>query len=274
MTSISLFGGSGFIGGAYGRLTTNEVDLVDRNNPNPQFKEVVYAIGTTDNYNVLNNPTLDLETNLLKLVNDLELLRNRFGQFSFNFLSSWFVYGETMELPFKESQECKPKGFYSISKFAAEMFIRSYCETFDIKYRIFRLANVFGESDRGVSKKKNALQYLINEIKQGNEVEVYEGGEFFRDYIDVRDVVAALDLAIIDGPSNAIINVGTGEPSRFIDLLQRAKIDFGSISQFKMIETPEFHKRVQVRDAFMDVSILKGLGFIPRYNVFDEIINL
>jgi nucleoside-diphosphate-sugar epimerase len=274
LTSISLFGGSGFIGGSYRRLSTNEIDIVNRNNPNPQFCEVVYAIGTTDNYNVLSNPTLDLETNLLKLINDLELLRSKFGKFTFNFLSTWFVYGENSELPFKETQVCNPKGFYSISKFAAEMFIRSYCDTFDINYRIFRLANVFGDGDKGVSKKKNALQYLINEIKLGNNVEVYEGGEFFRDYIDVRDVVSAIDLAILEAPSNVVINIGTGQPSKFIDLLQRAKSDFGSTSQLVSIVTPDFHKKVQVRDAYMDITLLKSFGFVTKYNIFDEIIHL
>jgi nucleoside-diphosphate-sugar epimerase len=274
LTSISLFGGSGFVGSAIARSSTNEIDLVDRNQPNPLFEDVIYAIGTTDNYNVLYNPTLDIQTNLVKLVNDLELLRNKFGKFSFNYLSTWFVYGDNSSLPFKESYECKPKGFYSISKFAAEMFIRSYCDTYDINYRIFRLANVFGKGDRGVSKKKNALQYLINEIKEGNTIEIYEGGEFFRDYIDVRDVVSAIDLAIRTSPLRTIINVGSGEPSKFIDLLQHAKFEFGSSSQFVSIPSPDFHKKVQVRDAYLDISILKSLGFTPRYNVFDEIIHL
>ena len=274
MTSISLFGGTGFIGSAFARYSINKVDVVERNNPNPLYPEIVYAIGTTDNYNVFENPYLDIESNLIRLIADLELLKRKFGRFSFNYLSSWFVYGDACRPPFVETQKCEPKGFYSISKLSAEMFIRSYCDTFNIDYRILRLANVFGPNDKGVSKKKNALQYLINEIRANRDVQVYEGGNFLRDYIDVRDVVQAIDLIIADLPPGETINIGTGEPSKFLDLLERAKIEFSSRSQLIPIPTPDFHKKVQVKDAFMDTSKLKKLGFVSRYHVLDEIINL
>lgn len=274
MTEISLFGGTGFIGSAFSRLSENKVEIVDRNDPDPWYPEILYAIGTTDNYNVFDNPLLDIESNLLKLISDLELLREKFGTFSFNYVSSWFVYGDFSPPPFKESQRCEPKGFYSISKLSAEMFISSYCETFGIHYKILRLANVFGSGDKGISKKKNALQYLINQIKDGNDIEVYEGGDFLRDYIDVRDVVRAIDLVISSNSEQRIINIGTGIPKKFIDLLERAKLDFSSNSNLVSISTPDFHKKVQVRDAYMDVAELQKLGFKPQYDIVNEIINL
>jgi nucleoside-diphosphate-sugar epimerase len=274
LTKISLFGGTGFVGSAFAELSENTVQVVDRNEPDPEHPEILYAIGTTDNYNIFENPLMDIESNLIKLVSDLEVLRKKFGTFSFNYLSSWFVYGDFSPPPFKESQRCEPKGFYSISKLSAEMFIRSYCETYGINYRILRLANVFGSGDKGISKKKNALQYLINEIKVGNDVEVYEGGEFFRDYIDVRDVVRAIDLIISTSADQRILNIGTGVPTKFIDLLDRAKLDFASGSNLVSISTPDFHKKVQVRDAYMEVLELKKLGFKPQYDIFNEIINL
>lgn len=274
MGSVSLFGSTGFIGSAYCDFSENQVDCVDRNNPHPLFTEIVYALGTTDNYNVFDNPRLDIESNILKLISDLELMRHKFGTFSINYLSSWFVYGDLSKPPFRENQYCEPKGFYSISKLSAEMFLRSYCETFGIRYRVLRLANVFGKGDFRASKKKNALQYLIEEIKAGRDVNVYEGGDFLRDYIDVRDVVRAIDLIIKSQPDETIINVGTGDPTKFGDLLERAKTVFTSESELIPISTPDFHRKVQVKDAYLDVSTLTKLGFIPRYSVLDEIINL
>lgn len=274
MGSVSLFGSTGFIGTAYSNFSENQVDSVDRNNPDPLFTEIVYALGTTDNYNVFDNPRLDVESNILKLISDLELMRVKFGTFTINYLSSWFVYGDSSKPPFQESQHCEPKGFYSISKLSAEMFLRSYCETFGIKYRILRLANVFGKGDSRASKKKNALQYLIEEIKAGRDINVYEGGDFLRDYIDVRDVVRAIDLIIKSQPVETIINVGTGNPAKFGDLLDRAKVGFASESRLIRIDTPDFHRKVQVKDAYLDVSTLAEMGFIPKYSVLDEIINL
>ena len=54
----------------------------------------------------------------------------------------------------KESDYCDPTGFYSITKRAAEQLIISYCNTFNLKYRILRLTNIIGENDKKVSSQK------------------------------------------------------------------------------------------------------------------------
>ena len=70
------------------------------------------------------------------------------------------------------------------------------------------------------------------------------------------------------------INVGSGEPVRFIDLMNHAKEVFGSSSELISIDTPEFHKIVQVRDSWLDTSTLRSYGFIPKYPIIGEISNL
>ena len=65
-----------------------------------------------------------------------------------------------------------------------------------MNYRIFRLANVYGPDDNGYIKKKNALQYLIGEIKNNNDIKLYYDGNFIRDYIYVNDVCRAIKLCM------------------------------------------------------------------------------
>jgi nucleoside-diphosphate-sugar epimerase len=271
---ISLYGATGFIGSNFSKLKSIQIDQVDRDNPNPQFQDVIYAIGTTDNYNIFKNPTLDIETNLIKLIKDLEILRKKFGTFTINYLSSWFVYGDAQPPPFKVSNNCNPKGFYSISKYAAENFLISYCLTYKINYRILRLSNIYGVNDKGISAKKNALQFLINQIKLNKTIELYGGGNFLRDYLDVRDAVTAIDLIVNKGSINKIYNVGSGKPTLFIALMEKARDVFNSSSKFLDVQAPEFHQIVQVRDSHLDISDLSELGFIPKYDIVHEIINL
>lgn len=272
--NLSVYGATGFVGSEFARNSKFKIESLSRENLNPSFSEVVYFVGTTDNYNVLENPKLDIQVNLEFMIDQLETLRKKFGKFRFNYISSWFVYGDAQVPPFKETGPCEPKGFYSISKYAAELFLKSYCATYGIEFRIIRLSNIFGSKDGGVSKKKNALQYLVNEIKKGNPVNLYEGGHFVRDYLDVRDSAEALDIILEKAPYNLIVNVGSGEPVRFVDLLERAKEVFGSSSELITIETPAFHRIVQVRDSWLDISMLRTLGFEPRYPIIGEISNL
>jgi nucleoside-diphosphate-sugar epimerase len=271
---VSVYGASGFVGSNYASYSKNSVESVDRNNPNPTANEILYLIGTTDNYNILENAEIDIQVNLIILMRNLEYLRHKFGKFTFNYVSSWFVYGDGQTPPFREDGNCKPKGFYSISKYAAEMYIESYCKTFEIDFRIIRLANVFGSNDKGISRKKNALQYLIERLKSDEAIELYEAGEFFRDYIDVRDVVTAIDLIIEKAEKNQTFNVGTGAPQLFSDIINEAVKLFGSKSEIRSIEVPDFHKRVQVKDSWLETSKLVSLGFQPAHPIMKEIINL
>ena len=159
---ISVYGSSGFIGSSFCNLYSEKIIRVPRDFREPFSKDVLYIISTTDNYSVFSDPTIDVKTNLLVLTETLACVKEKAE--IFNFISSWFVYGET-ELPAKENSVCSPRGFYSITKLCAEQLVESYCKTHKIPYRIIRLCNVYGKGDTGVSKKKNALQFLIESQK-------------------------------------------------------------------------------------------------------------
>jgi len=253
--------GKGFVGGRYAELTPNVI-VNDRNDYNIKTDNVLYFISTIDNYNIHTDPYIDIETNLTTLIKTLESCKGK--NVTFNFISSWFVYGD-VPLPAKEDARCDPKGFYSITKRAAEQLLISYCETFDLKYRIIRLANVLGKSDNKVSKKKNALQYMINEIKQNRSINLYEGGNLYRDYIHVDDVVDVINLIITTGNTNEIYNVGNGQKVTLREALEYVKTKIKSTSEFVPVEVAPFHKIVQTKNMVLDITKIKNLGYVPKY---------
>jgi nucleoside-diphosphate-sugar epimerase len=189
----------------------------------------------------------------------------------FNFISSWFVYGKTNDLPAKEDSYCMPKGFYSITKRTAEQLIISYCETFGINYRILRLCNVYGTADLKASKKRNALQFLIREIVNNRDINLYDAGENIRDFMHVEDICRAINLVIDEAPLNDIINIGSGIPHKFIDIMTYVKEKTNSTSNFNFVDPPEFHKIVQIQDMYLDVTKLKNLKFKPKYTIWNGI---
>lgn len=262
--------GKGFIGTHYNEMFPCIVN--DRNDLTIKSNEILYMISTVDNYHVKVNPYLDIETNLTTLIRVLEHCKDK--DVTFNFASSWFVYGKS-DAPFREDSYCNPTGFYSITKRAAEQLLISYCETYDIKYRIMRFANVVGPGDKKVSKKKNALTYLIRKIKENEDIELYDGGDFTRDYVHVKDLCNAINLVITKGEVNSIYNLGNNQPMMFRDAIQYVIDKTGSTSKIKDIEQAEFHKIVQVKSMNMDSSKIQQLGYKPQYNVemiLDELI--
>lgn len=281
MAVVNIFGGNGFVGSAYHKASKDTIIKNERQDLGVFSSDVVYFISTVDNYNVYIDPTLDIQTNLVVLAKVLRNYRDYIKAYKlpgcFNFISSWFVYGQdsgfggySRGIP--ETDPCDPKGFYSITKRCAEQLLMSYCETFDLNYRILRLSNVLGKEDKKVSAKKNAAQYLLGELAANRPIDLYDAGNFYRDYIDVRDCARAIDLVVRHGELNSIYNIGNGEPIVFRDIIEYAKQKLNSSSELNVIEQKQFHKKVQSsRSFYMDNSKLKSLGYAPQYTIQDTI---
>ena len=268
---ISVYGASGFVGSRFCNLYPNFVLRQEREERKPRTENILYLISTVDNYNVHSNITLDVETNLKVLCEVLDFCRD--SNLTFNFISSWFVYGKT-QLPAKEEYTCSPTGFYSITKKAAEDLLISFCKTYNVKYRIIRLCNVLGVGDGKASSKKNALSYMVGLLKNNEDVYLYDDGTPIRDVMHVDDVCRAIKLICDNGNINEIYNVGSGQPTTIGDIINRAKEYLNSSSQVKYKEAPEFHKLVQTKDFWFDTTKLKNLGFeqtIPIEKIIEEL---
>jgi len=269
MEKINVFGGNGFIGSRFCEMFGDQVILNDRDDYVPQTDNILYFISTIDNYNIHTDLHVDVNTNLTVLLNVLDHLKSR-PNATFNFVSSWFVYGQNDKTPFREDDlACNPTGFYSITKRCAEQLIISFCNTYGIKYRIFRLANVLGEGDGKISKKKNALQFLIKEIVEDQDVHLYYGGNVLRDYIYVDDVANAMKHCIIKAPVNEIINVGSGKPYLFLNIIKKDIELANSKSNIIEIESTHFHNVVQVKNSYLDTTKLTNFGYQCKYSIDD-----
>jgi nucleoside-diphosphate-sugar epimerase len=260
MKTVSVYGANGFVGSHYVKLSKNKTTSIPRNQLHSETDKILYFIGTNHNYNIFTEPLKDVQSNLVQLINTLEANRKSQHKFEFNFISTWFVYGQG-NLPYVETQSCNPRGFYSITKLAAEQMLSSYCDTFEIDYRIIRLGNVFGYGDNKASEKKNALTYLVHRIRANEEIEIYENGEILRDFIHVDDVCKGLDIILESGNLNEIYNLGSGVATKFGDLLRAYAKQVGSSSSFSSIQTPTFHKIVQVKDSYLNIDKVLNLGF-------------
>jgi nucleoside-diphosphate-sugar epimerase len=181
-------------------------------------------------------------------------------------VSSGFVYGLDV-IDAKETDLPDPKGFYSITKRTAEQLLISFCETFGCKYRIFRLANVYG-TDKTVSPKKNVLGFLINKLRNGEDVQLYDSGFVLRDYMHVDDVSRAIKHIIDTGSENEIYNIATGQPRYFRDIIELAVNKLPNCkSKIISVETPEFYAKSQAKNFSLNIEKLNKLNFKPSISL-------
>ena len=258
---LTIFGGKGFVGSHYvdayyDSAIGNIVSINARDDYEVHSKDVLYLISTVHSHSVPKDPQVYIDTNLTTLITVLENWRKREDSKDgvFNFISSWFVYGKVNNA--KECDQCSPSGFYPITKRCAEQLLESYCKAYGLKYRILRLANVIGSGDKKVSPEKNALQHILNKIKNNEDVELHGGGRFFRDYMHVTDCVRAIELVIAKGQTNTIYNVGNGPTWSFRDIVLYIKNYVQSTSKITDTDT-------SVYDFQMNTEKLKALGYVP-----------
>jgi len=282
--SLTILGGKGFVLGEYvkqhyDQAIGNIVSVNDRDNYSVYSADVLYGISTIHNFHVFHNPHLDIDTNLSTLIKVLENWRHvqdttgHYGTFSF--LSSWLVYGGQNALPVPEAAPCNPEGFYSITKRCAEQLLMSYCRTWGLKYRIIRLSNVVGLGDTKVSAQKNGLQYMINKMAAGEDVEIYGTGDFYRDFTHVSDVAAAIELVMAKGNTNETYNIGNGLGWKFKDIIFYAREKLKTAGAVRFVEPKAFQKQVVVQTFYLDNSKLRALGYAPKYSgekLYDSII--
>lgn len=265
MSKISVFGGSGFIGGTFCSLYPNEVIKISRDQRNPSTDNILYFISTTTNQNIFTDIKKDINTNLNVLVEVLSHCKER--NITFNFISSCFVYGNDV-IGAKETDECNPTGFYSITKRCAEQLIISFCKTFRIEYRILRIGNVYG-LDKTISLNKNVLGYFIQTLKENKPIQLYGGGRYLKDYMCVNDVCRAVKLILEKGNINEIYNISAGTPKYFRDIIEDAKDILKSTSNIIDAPFPKEQEHIQVKNMTLNNDKLISLGFSPSIT-FDE----
>lgn len=257
MYKLSIFGGTGYIGSKFREIYPEKGILIDRESRIPETKNILYLISTTTNQNIFKNLHIDIDTNLNLLMEVLSNCKN--NDIIFNFASSCFVYGNDI-IDAKESDCRNPTGFYSITKSCAEQMIISFCNTFDVKYRIFRIGNVYG-LDPTIGPGKNVLGYMISLLKSNSDIKLYEGGNFLKDYIFVDDVCKSINFLIDKGEINQIYNIASGQSRSFKDIILCAKNILGSKSKILDIEIPKEQKYLQIKNMTLNVDKINSLGF-------------
>ncbi len=232
---------------------------------------IFHFAGTVDNYAIKEGePYKDIEINCNGTIALLEACKNFNPTTKIIFGSTFFVNGNVDKLPVNADSPCNPLGLYGATRLAAEHFCHVYNEVFDLNSLIARFTNVFGPFESGNNKKKAAFNFMINQAVKGEELQLYNNGNFFRDYLYVDDAVDACITLAEKGQKNKVYYVGRGEYVKFrrlIDIIIEQIPD----TKVNVIEPPEFHKAVGIKDFVCDNSDLKGLGWTPKVSLEEGI---
>ncbi len=213
------------------------------------------------------DPVLSNEINVGGTVNLLVAARDA-GVRRVVFAASSSAYGDTPELPKRESMPANPKSPYAVQKLAGEQYMRIFFEVFGLETLSLRYFNVFGPRQDPASMYAAVIPKFITSVLAGTSPPVYGDGRQTRDFTYIDNVIRANRLAC-GAPSEAcgkVFNVACGERISLLDIL-------GIICRLagKQV-SPSFEppRKGDVRDSLADISRARELlGYEPSVS-FEE----
>ncbi len=209
------------------------------------------------------NPLLDMESNVIGTVNLLEVSRNN-GISRFIFASSGAPLGE-QEPPINEQKVPRPVSPYGASKLAGEGYCFAYHGSYGLKTVILRFSNVYGPR----SKHKNSvIAKFFKRAIQGLPLEIYGTGNQARDFIYIDDLIQAIMLSIKSDIGGEVFQIATYKETTVNEIAEQIK---------KLVEN-ETEKKVNiihgkprlgdVKRNYSDITKAKKvLGYEPEYDL-------
>ncbi|MBE0669376.1 MAG: NAD-dependent epimerase/dehydratase family protein [Anaerolineales bacterium] len=155
----------------------------------------------------------------------------------FVFTSSIAVYGKN-QLPMHEEQIPTPEDPYGISKYAAELDLKSAHEMFGMNYIIFRPHNVYGEYQNIADRYRNVVGIFMNQVLQGKPMTIFGDGLQSRAFSYIGDVAPVIARSPLNPSAyNEAFNIGADSPCTVLELAREVADAFGVAPQVVHLES-------------------------------------
>ncbi len=278
-------GGTGFIGSNIVKALLEkgwEVDITgsDAEQPLPGFKGKYFqpsllginwdALGSYDvvfHQAAINNTTnMDKEEMLLANVASSKRLFEEVvkkGCKRIVFASSTAIYGDA-PAPYKEEGPYHPLNPYAESKLLQEEIARKFQQDHtDVILVGLRYCNVYGPGESHKGKRASMIHQLALQMRE-RDPRIFRDGEQKRDYIYVKDVVAA-NLLGAEAKESCVVNCGYGTATTFNEIIRILNKVLNVDRKPIYIDNPYADRYQNHTECDMTLAKEK-LGFVPAFS--------
>lgn len=139
--------------------------------------------------------------------------------------------------PHREDMPIEVTDYYTEARLAIERIAELYKRLFNVDSIGMRFFSVYGPKERAKKQYANMVTQFLWEMQEGRSPVIFGDGSQTRDFIYVKDVTRALQLAM-DSSYHGVLNVGTGKAYSFNDLIKMLNQNFESAVEPKYTENP------------------------------------
>jgi len=173
--------------------------------------------------------------------------------------SSAAIYGDNPTVPKLETMLPEPKSPYAVTKLDGEYYCKMFADEGWLDTACMRYFNVFGPRQDPKSQYAAAVPIFVDKAVKGDTIAIFGDGEQTRDFVFVKDIVAAnVFLATHEG-FNSVYNVAYGQSITITELAQKIIKMTGSSSKIEYAPV----RAGDVKHSCASVEKLSGTGFSP-----------
>jgi UDP-glucose 4-epimerase len=179
--------------------------------------------------------------------------------------SSAAIYGDNPVVPKLETMRPEPKSPYASTKLDGERLCQKFAEEGRLSTACLRYFNVFGPRQDPKSQYAAAVPIFIERAVKNLPITIYGDGEQTRDFIFVKDTVAANVFFATQSSATGVFNVAYGQKITIKELAQKIVTLTGSKSEIQYAPT----RAGDVKHSLAAIDKLRAAGFMPTSNFND-----
>jgi nucleoside-diphosphate-sugar epimerase len=179
--------------------------------------------------------------------------------------SSAAIYGDNPVTPKVEMMLPEPKSPYAITKLDGEFYCKMFADEGRVSTACLRYFNVFGPRQDPKSQYAAAVPIFIDRAVKNEPIAIYGDGEQTRDFVFVKDIVAANVFLATQSKATGVFNVAYGKKITINELAKTICRLTGSKSEIRHAA----ERAGDVKHSLASVEKLKAAGFEPRSNFSD-----
>ncbi|CAO5683062.1 MAG: ADP-L-glycero-D-manno-heptose-6-epimerase [Holosporales bacterium] len=209
--------------------------------------------------NIALHPSQVIDSNIASTMRMLEFAKV-ISASEFVFISSCAVYGDSIDT--REEQACCPRSINGITKYLNEEIIKKFCDEAGIKYRIYRVFNMFGGEDRF-----SILHHLNCAVNDRKPFVLNNQGISQRDFIHVKDVANIIHKLLTTPHEYSCLNIGTGVSTRVIDIVNAVVKKTGAIEFLEKVCYEAEYSRANISklDSILKYNFTNVLDYIEQH---------
>ena len=175
------------------------------------------------------------------------------------FSTSAAIYGDNPAVPKREEMYPEPKSPYAITKLDGEYYCGMFTGEGKLETACLRYFNVFGPRQDPNSAYAAAVPIFTAKAVAGDDITIFGDGEQTRDFIYVKDIVAA-NVFMAENSFTGVYNIAYGSRITINKLVETIKDITKSSS--KVVYLPE--RSGDVKHSMAAVDKLNATGFRPQ----------